>query len=189
MLKTLIEFKRIFEAMKLVLSSIAAIGMLALMSFKAYIAPSAKASQVTFEMDDASATGTFSNPKGTVKFNEADMSKSEIDICIKVKSIDTESPERDTHLKTADYFDAKQYPEIKFKSTSVSKNTSGGYTINGDFTMKDVTKKVSIDASIKEVDGKRYVMGELPINRVDYNIGKADDGVGLSLKAKLKYAL
>ena len=175
--------------MKLIVSSILAIAILSVFSFKKNVAPSASSDQVTFTMDDKSASGSFANPKGKVKFNASDLSETSIDICIKAKTISSGDAERDKHLKNADFFEVDKYPEITFKSTSAKKKTDGGYIIKGDFTMKDVTKKIEIPVTIVEEDGKKYLKGSLSMNRIDYNIGSADDGVGTSLTANLKYPI
>ena len=140
-------------------------------------------------MEDESATGSFANPKGTVVFDESDLSKTRIDICIKANTIQTGDPGRDKHLKNEDFFEVGKYPEIRFKSTSTIKNADGSYSIKGDFTMKSTTKSVEISARVVNQDGQRLLLGQLPINRVDYKVGIADDGVGTLLTAHLKYPI
>lgn len=173
--------------MKLLFSSLASIAILSLLSFKKYTDPSIADHQVAFSMEDESATGSFANPKGTVVFDESDLSKTRIDICIKANTIQTGDPGRDKHLKNEDFFEVGKYPEIRFKSTSTIKNADGSYSIKGDFTMKSTTKSVEISARVVNQDGQRLLLGQLPINRVDYKVGIADDGVGTLLTAHLKY--
>ena len=88
-----------------------------------------------------------------------------------------------------DFFLVKTYPEITFKSSTATKKADGGYTITGDFKMKDVSKSVNIDAKVSTEGGKKYLEGTLPINRLDYHVGSATDGVATKLTAHLKYPI
>ncbi len=63
---------------------------------------------------------------------------------IAVDSVDTYQTDRDTHLKAADFFDAAQFPTIKFKSTSFAKDGED-YVLTGDITVKDVTKTIKFN--------------------------------------------
>lgn len=71
-----------------------------------------------------------------------DGDKSAFELKIKTDSIDTGNPMRDTHLKHADFFDAKKFPTISFKSTAV-KPTEDGFDVTGDLTMHGVAKSIT----------------------------------------------
>jgi polyisoprenoid-binding protein YceI len=73
---------------------------------------------------------------------------------VKVASIDTADSDRDTHLKAADFFDVDSYPDITFKSTSVTAKDEDTYEITGDLTMHGVTKAITLTAEVggSEVD-------------------------------------
>jgi polyisoprenoid-binding protein YceI len=89
--------------------------------------------------------GSFSKVTGTLTLNEADLSQSKVEATIDVASIDTRDAQRDGHLKSADFFDAEQYPTMKFASIKVD---PAKQTVEGDLTIKGVTKKV-----VFEVEG------------------------------------
>ena len=88
--------------------------------------------------------GHFADVKGTVEF--ADGADPTLDVTLGVASIDTRENKRDAHLRSADFFDAEKYPEIRFVSTKTAR-TDGGWKITGNLTMHGVTKPVTLDAT------------------------------------------
>jgi polyisoprenoid-binding protein YceI len=93
-------------------------------------------------MNVSYAYGRFNDVSGKFLLDETDPSKSVFDLTIKSESVDTASTKRDSHLKGADFFNAKQFPTIAFKSNSVTKSGSG-YDVTGDLTLHGVTKPVT----------------------------------------------
>ncbi|WP_107942168.1 YceI family protein [Metasolibacillus fluoroglycofenilyticus] len=105
----------------------------------------------------------------------ADLSTANISFAIDAASINTRSEDRDNHLKSADFFDAEQFPKITFQSTSIEKS-GDDYKVTGDLTIKDVTKPVTFDV---EFNGKgtnpwgQAVYGfeaETSINREEFGL-------------------
>jgi polyisoprenoid-binding protein YceI len=90
--------------------------------------------------------GRFNDFQGTIVFDEADPSKISVDATAATASISTDNEKRDSHLKTADFFDAEKFPTLSFKSTKVTAAGKGKYKIAGDLTMRGVTKPVVFDA-------------------------------------------
>ena len=88
--------------------------------------------------------GHFGNIGGTITWNEADITKSSVNITIDVTTVDTGVSRRDTDLKSANYFDVAQFPTATFVSTSVAK-TANGLTVNGNLTLHGVTKPVVLE--------------------------------------------
>jgi polyisoprenoid-binding protein YceI len=120
--------------------------------------------------------GFFRDFTGEVNFDSKDISKSSVSFKAMTTSIDTGVTGRDTHLRSADFFEVEKYPELTFKSTKVEKSGKG-WTVTGDLTMKGVTKSVSIPFEIAgwlpggERSGpKMGIVGETTINRRDYGI-------------------
>ncbi len=106
----------------------------------------------------------------------ADLTTANISITIDAASINTRSEDRDNHLKAADFFDTEKYPNITFKSTSITKKSGDEYALTGDLTIKDVTKPVTFNT---EFNGKgtnpwgQEVYGfeaETTINREDFGL-------------------
>lgn len=91
--------------------------------------------------------GQFKKATATVLLDEADLTKSQITVAIPVESIDTSDAKRDEHLRSPEFFDAKKFPTITFKSTKVAK-AGKAYKITGDLTIRGVTKPVTLDATL-----------------------------------------
>jgi polyisoprenoid-binding protein YceI len=119
--------------------------------------------------------GRFKDFTSTIHYDAADVKQSTVEFTAKTESIDTGVAGRDNHLRSADFFDVAQFPELKFKSTKVEKK-SNGYVLHGDFTLKGVTKQISfpfnLAGAIKDNRGNfRFgVAAETKINRRDYGI-------------------
>lgn len=89
--------------------------------------------------------GQFTNYTADVEADDlSDLTSSKIDITIDTTSINTSNDDRDNHLKSAEFFDTDQFSDIKFKSTSITKD-GDDYKVSGDLTIKDVTKLVVFD--------------------------------------------
>ena len=86
--------------------------------------------------------GSFPKVSGVLTFDETDLSKSNVEASIDVSSIHTRDEQRDGHLKSPDFFDVEKYPTMTFKSTKVTATGAGEGTVEGDLTIRDVTKKV-----------------------------------------------
>ena len=124
--------------------------------------------------------GRFNQVEGKFSIDRQHPEKSTFQLTIKVESIDTANAARDEHLRQPDYFDAKQFPTIEFKSTSV-KPIKDGYEVTGDFTMHGTTKKVTFPLiGGKEVEwmNSKHVgfSTELKVKRSDYNFDKSQIG-------------
>jgi polyisoprenoid-binding protein YceI len=121
-------------------------------------------------------TGNFKDFDMQVIAEKADFTDLAVTADIKVASINTEEPKRDAHLKSDDFFNAEKFPDIKFKSTSVEKLDAKNYKINGELTIRDVTKKVTFNAvfagTVKSPWGQTVAVwkASTSINRFDYNL-------------------
>lgn len=104
-------------------------------------------SSVSFGISHAGISdihGRFNDFSGTFVIEANDPSKSSFSLDIKVESVDTNNAKRDEHLRAPDYFNAKQFPLLSFKSTKV-KATDAGYEVTGDLTLHGVTKPVTLN--------------------------------------------
>jgi len=88
--------------------------------------------------------GTFDKVGGTVSLDDKDITKSKVEVNIDPASIDTREPKRDTHLKSADFFDVAKFPTLTFKSTKVVKAGKNKLKVTGDLTMHGVTKPITL---------------------------------------------
>jgi|SRR5690554_5262710 len=115
--------------------------------------------------------GHFEDFQATAKTDGDDFTNATVEFSAKTDSINTKNKDRDTHLKSDDFFNAEKFPEMKF----VSKSFEGDKLV-GDLTIRDVTKEVTLDAELNGIAVDPYgqtkagfeITGE--INRKDFNL-------------------
>ena len=125
--------------------SLSAFAQSALVDGKYHIDPAH--TRVGFEIGHfvfSKVQGRFNEVTGTFDISR-DLKKCQLNVMIPVSSIDTAVAQRDTHLKSADFFDAGKFPQMTFKSKKCSGNLED-LKIVGDLTIKGVTKEVTMDA-------------------------------------------
>ena len=140
--------------------------------------------------------GAFTDFAGTAHIDTADPAKSAVDVTIKTASIDTGVADRDAHLRSADFFEVEQHPEITFVSTDVERDGSD-WTVTGDLTIKGITKPVSIafesTGSARDPFGNLRIgfEGHTTISRKDWgltwNAALETGGFLVSDKIKLEF--
>ncbi|MFN8627359.1 MAG: YceI family protein [Candidatus Binatia bacterium] len=132
--------------------------------------------------------GTIGPVAGTLNLDEADATKSSIVATVDVNAIDTREPQRDAHLKSADFFDAGTYPTITFNSKRITKVGEAKYQVAGDLTIHGVTKEVVLDVEgaptpFKDPTGSLRMGGSATtkLNRKDFGLtwNKTLDSGGL----------
>lgn len=120
-------------------------------------------------------TGAFKTFEGEVFSENEDFDGAEVNFTIDTASIDTNSTDRDNHLKSDDFFSAGKYPQITFRNGKLSKN-GDDYNLTGDLTIKDVTKQVTLNVdyngTVKDPWGNQKAGFELSgkLNRKDFNL-------------------
>jgi polyisoprenoid-binding protein YceI len=143
--------------------------------------------------------GAFNDFTGSAHLDGAEPSKSTASLTIQAKSVDTRNADRDTHLRSNDFFDMETYPEITFVSTAVEQVDLENYRVTGDLTIKGVTKPVIVDleytGSVLDPWGNTRVgfEGSVAINRkdwgVNWNAALEAGGVLVSEKVTLEFEL
>ncbi len=93
--------------------------------------------------------GRFTDYEGEIAVEGDDPTTARARATIKAASIDTNNEQRDAHLRSADFFSAEEYPEITFVSKKVEKD-GDGYRVNGELTMRGVTKPVELVVAVEE---------------------------------------
>ena len=86
--------------------------------------------------------GQFPKITGTLTLDEFDLANSHVEASIEAASIETRDPQRDAHLKSADFFDVEKFPSLVFKSKGVSLVREGELAVEGNLTIHGVTRKV-----------------------------------------------
>jgi polyisoprenoid-binding protein YceI len=121
--------------------------------------------------------GAFSKVTGTITLDEKDITKSSVEATIDATTVDTREPQRDTHLRSADFLDVAKFPTISFKSTQVLKGSGDKLKVNGDLTLHGVTKQVELEVEplsppIKDQRGnmKSGVSAATKISRKEFGL-------------------
>jgi polyisoprenoid-binding protein YceI len=116
--------------------------------------------------------GILDPPSGDILFNPDDLSKSSFRVTIRTESVNTDNSSRDEHLKEADYFDVKNYPLIRFVSSSIkSTGKNGGYEATGTLTIKNKSKEITLPFTAEKNENGWLFSGSFKMNRRDYDIG------------------
>ncbi len=141
--------------------------------------------------------GAFNDFEGSIMVNAEAPERSSVKLTIKVASIDTRNADRDQHLRTNDFFDAPQFPEITFVSDRVDQVDEGHFIVSGEVTIRGITREISIPIDFVGVE--RDPMGNLRagfegsrrINRQDFglkwNTNLDSGGVLVSDKITLEF--
>jgi polyisoprenoid-binding protein YceI len=127
------------------------LGLLAVFSFPA-------AASETYEVDPVHSSaifrikhlgiayvyGRFNDLSGTLKIDDERPASSVVEIFAKTKNVDTYNSERDNHLRSQDFFDAKKFPVISFKSKAFTKVSKDEYEVTGDLSIHGVTRPLTV---------------------------------------------
>jgi len=92
----------------------------------------------------STVTGYFSNFNATVETEGEDFTTAKAEFTADLSSISTNNEQRDAHLKSADFFDAENHPQVTFKSSRLEKVDDENYTLHGDLTIRGTTKPVTL---------------------------------------------
>lgn len=145
----------------------------------------------------STVTGSFKSFEGTLETDSDGFAGATIQFSADVDSIDTNMPQRDAHLKSADFFDAGNHPKLAFVSSSFTQKDEDTYILVGDLTMRGVTKSVTLSATYggQMVDfyGNTKVGFEIlgKVNRKDFglNWGAVTEAGGVVVSDDVKLHL
>lgn len=125
--------------------------------------------------------GTFQRFKGQLRLNPKDPTLSAVEVEIEMASVKTDKAKLDKHLQGDDFFDVPKYQAATFKSTQISKSSeekAATHTIEGNLTLRGVTKGISFPATVSVTPESVSVKSEFKINRKDFGVsypGMKDD--------------
>ena len=120
--------------------------------------------------------GRFTELEGTFELDEGDLTNSSGTLTIKAASLETHDERRDEHLRSADFFDAATYPELRFESRRIEREHGNDYRIIGDLTVRGITREVELKAEVTgpvrdPMAGERLgLSAETKINRKDFGL-------------------
>ena len=162
--------------MKKLIYPFAALFLILGSAFTVFTSPDWKISEnYSVKFDGGDPSGEFGGLKGVVQFDPNDLAGSKFDATIDVATINTGNGMKNTHAKSAKWFDAEKYPTIQFTSTSIIKSANG-YEAKGTLSMHGVQKEIIIPFSF---DGDVF-KSSFTINRLDYNVNTAEPAHGSS---------
>lgn len=141
--------------------------------------------------------GLFKEVEGTIHLDVEDPSRSSAEVTIQVASVDSQQPDRDAHLRSADFFDVERFPTITFTSTSAKAVGEDRYQLTGDLTIRGTTRPVTLDLELTGVVRDPFGMlrvgfeGTVVVNRRDFDLGwnMALDTGGLLVSEKVTIEL
>lgn len=118
--------------------------------------------------------GHFKQFSGQVSFDPAKPETSKASLDVELGSVDAGSPDADSEVVTAPWFNVEKFPKARFESTSITAKGGGSYEIAGKLTIKGTTKDVRFPATFKADGNKGTFSGSLSIKRGDFAIGEGD---------------
>ena len=121
--------------------------------------------------------GEFSKVSGNVVLDPSDLTKSSVEVIVDATTIDTREPQRDEHLRSADFLDVANHPSITFRSKQITAAGAGRFKVTGDLTIRGVTRTVTFDVDgptppVKDPWGnvRAGVSATAKINRKDFGL-------------------
>jgi polyisoprenoid-binding protein YceI len=120
--------------------------------------------------------GNFSEWSGYVEGDVSDPTAAQAEATIKTASIDSGASDRDNHLRSADFFNVDEYPEMTYRSTTIEKIDDSNYRVTGDLTIKTTTRPVTLEVEVGQpfADGwgneRLGVSATGKINRKDWGL-------------------
>jgi polyisoprenoid-binding protein YceI len=147
-------------------------------------------------MGIATVRGEFTSFEGTLEIGE-DLSSATVYGTVKTESVDTNEPQRDDHLRSPDFFDAAQFPELRFESTSIEALDDEEFRITGKLTIHGVTNDIVLHADVQGTDVDPWgnervgleVTGQLSRGDYDMKFNQALGSGNMLVADKVKLAL
>jgi polyisoprenoid-binding protein YceI len=134
--------------------------------------------------------GTFSKWDATLTFTSPDVTTGVLDIKIQAASVDTGSSMKNGKLKGKDFFDADNNPLITFKSTKVVETGPNTFEVNGDFTIRGVSKPEKLTLTVAgRGTGTGDIKGTMAFDRKDYGMNKGIPLVKIADRVEVDVAL
>jgi polyisoprenoid-binding protein YceI len=132
-------------------------------------------------MGIATVRGEFNEFAGSLQL-DGDLTSASAHGTVKTASVDTNQDQRDEHLRSPDFFDASQYPEISFQSTSItaSGDGDGALRITGDLTLHGVTKEIVLEAEIQGTETDPHTGNERVGLEVTGQLSRSDFGMSFN---------
>jgi polyisoprenoid-binding protein YceI len=135
-------------------------------------------------------SGTFDNWNATLTFASTDVTTGVLDVEIQAASVDTGSGLKDGKLKSSDFFDVANNPLISFKSTKISQTGPNTFELDGNFTIRGVTRAEQLTLTVSGVGtGTGTINGTLYFDRKDYGMNSGIPFIRIANRVEVNVAL
>lgn len=138
-------------------------------------------SEIRFEVKHilTGVSGQFNEFEGKISFDPARPETGKFDFNVKVNSVNTNNGKRDNHLRSKDFFNVSNFPDMRFQSTGISHIQGDRYSLEGKMTIKGVSREIRIEFRFLEpkphpFEKKKKVAGfitQFTLDRLDYSVG------------------
>jgi polyisoprenoid-binding protein YceI len=135
----------------------------------------------SIKFDGGDPSGEFTGLKGTIQFDEKNLAASKFEVTIDVASINTGNGMKNTHAKSANWFDVEKYPTINFTSSTIAK-TSEGFEAKGTLEMHGVKKEITLPFTFIN----NTFAANMEVSRLDFSL---DDGKHPKMAPTLKVSI
>jgi len=127
-------------------------------------------------------TGTFDDVDATINFDPNNLAESNIDVTIPIESVNTRNDRRDNHLRSEDFFNTSQWPNMRFVSNSIEQTDDNQFVARGELTIRDVTREFDLPFELKGVmdhpmqENTRVagIVANAELMRTDFGVGVGD---------------
>jgi len=150
-------------------------------------------------------TGTFDDVDATVNFDPENLAESNIDVTIPIESVNTRNERRDDHLRSEDFFNTAEWPNMRFVSNSIERTGDNEFVARGELTIRDVTREFDLpfqllgvmDHPMQENTRVAGISADAELIRSDFGVGVGDwaatavvgDKVNIELNLELTSAI
>ena len=140
--------------------------------------PTRSAFKFLFNQAGAESQGRFRKFNVALRFSDAQLPASRLEVAIDVASLDTGDDERDDALRDADLFNVAKFPQARFKAAKITRISAGRYEAIGKLTIRNVTRDARVPFTFRTANEKAgpaaYMTGRTTINRLDYGVGQGE---------------
>jgi polyisoprenoid-binding protein YceI len=141
----------------------------------------------SISFDTRTTEGTFGDLSGIIVWDENDLSAAKFDVTVEVSTIQTGNDLKDEHARSDTWFDAENHPQIRIKSTAISKSDEG-YLMKGVLEMRGKAKEVVIPFTVEKEGEKEVFSGSFQVDRTEFEVGSGMRSwvVGDEIDVKIK---
>ncbi len=127
-------------------------------------------------------TGTFDDMDATINFDPDNLAESNIDVTVPIESINTRNERRDNHLRSEDFFNKAQWPNMRYVSHSIEQTAQNQFVARGELTIRDVTREFDLpfvlkgvmDHPMRENTRVAGIVANAELLRNDFGVGVGD---------------